>query len=174
MSRSLYCVSIVSDQVTLWRTTNARHVLYATFDGKNHRFFHCDLSRKEATASVSDATRAVVTNITWNGLTLVQINLTNRDLNINLLAMCDLGFSISSLDKSVVPEFQHQGRKLISSRDPCSPDVKTEIMPIAVSAHKRSRLLSAVQFCVQKKLKLGDQFLELQEFRDHYEVLAQS
>ena len=47
-------------------------------------------------------------------------------------------------------------------------------MPIAVSAHKKSWLLSTVQFYVQKKLKLGDQIMELHELKDHFEVQSKS
>ena len=41
-------------------------------------------------------------------------------------------------------------------------------MPIAVSVHEKSQPLTTVQFYVLKKLKLGDQILELQELRDRY------
>ena len=44
----------------------------------------------------------------------------------------------------------------------------TEILPIAVSAHKRSRQLTTVQFFVQEKMKLGDQFVGLNELKDRY------
>ena len=36
-----------------------------------------------------DATRAVETNISQGGLPVVRIKLTNRDLSLNVLAMCD-------------------------------------------------------------------------------------
>ena len=49
-----------------------------------------------------------------------------------------------------------------------SQDVKTEIVSIAVSAHKNSRPLSTVHFYVHEKLKLGDQIVELQELKDRY------
>ena len=49
-----------------------------------------------------------------------------------------------------------------------SQDVKTEIVPIAVSAHEKSRPLTTVQFYVHDKLKLGDQIVELQELKDRY------
>ena len=41
-------------------------------------------------------------------------------------------------------------------------------MPIAASAHEKSRPLTTVQFYVHEKLKLGDQIVELQEFKDRY------
>ena len=53
----------------------------------------------------------------------------------------------------------------MSSRD---PRIKTEIVPIAVSAHEMSRPLTTVQFYVHKKLKLADQIVELQELKDLY------
>ena len=45
-----------------------------------------------------------------------------------------------------------------------SQDVKTEILPIAVSAHEKSRPLTPVQFYMHEKL--GDQTGELQELKD--------
>ena len=42
---------------------------------------------------------------------MVRIKLTNRDLSLNVLAMCDSGSSISFVDNSVVSKIQLQGRK---------------------------------------------------------------
>ena len=47
-------------------------------------------------------------------------------------------------------------------------DLKTEIVPIAVSAHEKSRPLTTAQFYVHEKLRLGDQIVELQELKDRY------
>ena len=47
-----------------------------------------------------------------------------------------------------------------------SQDVKTEIVPIALSAHEKPQPLTTVQFYVQEKLELGDQIGELQELKD--------
>ena len=137
--------------------------------GKRHnQFLHSDSVRKETIASVSDATTAVATNITKGGLPVVRIKLTNRDLSRNLLAMCDLGSSISFLDKGVVSKLHFEGRKASLSVAGIhgSPDVKTEIKPIAVSAHENSRPLTTVQFYVHEKNELGDQIVELQELKD--------
>ena len=84
--------------------------------------------------------------------------------------MCDSGSSISFVDKSVVPKLQLQGRKAALSVAGIhgSQDVKTEIVPIAVSAHEKSRPLTTVPFYVHEKLKLGDQIVELQELKDRY------
>ena len=41
-------------------------------------------------------------------------------------------------------------------------------MPIAVSAHEKSRSLKTRQFYVHEKLKLGDQIVELQELKDRH------
>ena len=49
-----------------------------------------------------------------------------------------------------------------------SQDIKTEIVPIAVSAHEKSRPLLTVQFYVHEKLKLGDQIVERQELKGRY------
>ena len=49
-----------------------------------------------------------------------------------------------------------------------SQDVKTEIVPIVVSAHEKSRPLTTVQFYVHEKLKSGAQIVELQELKDCY------
>ena len=69
---------------------------------RHNRLLHSELPKKETTKKVSDATTAVVTNITQGGLPVVQIKLTNRDLSLNVLARCDSGYSISFVDKSVV------------------------------------------------------------------------
>ena len=84
--------------------------------------------------------------------------------------MCDSGSSISFVDKSVVSKLQLQGRKASLSVAGIhgSQDVKTEIVPKAVSAHEKSRPLTTVQFYVHEKLKLGDQIVELQELKDRY------
>ena len=99
---------------------------------------------------------------------MVRIKLTNRDLSLNVLAMCDSGSSISFVGKSVVSKLQLQGRKASLSVAGIhgSQDVKTEIVPIANSAQEKSRPLTTVQFYVHEKLKLGDQIVELQELKD--------
>ena len=138
--------------------------------GRRHnRLLHSELPKKETAKNVSDATTAVAT-ITQGGLPVVRIKLTNRDLSLNVLAMCDSGSSISFVDKSVVSKLQLQGRKASLSVAGIhgSQDVKTEIVPIAVSAHEKSRPLTTVQFYVHEKLKLGDQIVELQELKDRY------
>ena len=91
---------------------------------------------------------AVATNITQDGLPVVRIKLTNGDLSLNVLSMCNSGSSVLFVDKSVVSKLQFQGRKasLSVAGIPCSQDVKSEIVPIAVSAHEKSRLLTKVQF----------------------------
>ena len=100
----------------------------------------------------------------------MRIKLTNIDLSLNLLAMCDSRSSISFVDKSVVSKLQIQGRKASLSVAGIhgSQNVKTEIVPIAVSAHEKSRPLITVQFYAHEKLKLGDQIVELQELKDRY------
>ena len=139
--------------------------------GRQHnRLLHGDLPKKETTKSVSDATMAVATNITQGGHPVVRIKLTNRDLSLNVLAMCDSGSSISFVEKSVVSKLQLQGRKASLSVAGIhgSQDVKTEIVPIAVSAHEKSQPLTTVHLYVHEKLKLGDQIVELQELKDRY------
>ena len=80
--------------------------------GRRHnRLLHSDLPKKKSTKNVSDATTAVAANITQGGLPVVRIKLKNRDLSLNVLAMCDSGSSISFVDKSVVSKLQLQGRK---------------------------------------------------------------
>ena len=139
--------------------------------GRRHnRLLHSEPPKKETAKNVSDATTAVAPNVTQGGLPVVLIKLTNRDLSLNVLAMCDSGSSISFVDKSVVSKLQLQGRKAALSVAGIhgSQDVKTEIVPIAVSAHEKSRPLTTVQFYVHEKLKLGDQIVELQELKDRY------
>ena len=84
--------------------------------------------------------------------------------------MCDSRSSIWFVDKSVVSKLQLQGRKasLSVSGIHGSQDVETEIVPIAVSAHEKSRPLTTIQFYVHEKLKLGDQIVELKELKDCY------
>ena len=133
--------------------------------GRQHNeLLHSDFSKKEATTVASDATTAVATNITQGGLPVVRIKLVNGNHSLGILAMCDTGSSISFVDKSIVSTLQLQGRKasLSVSGIHGSQDVKTEIVPIAVSAHKKSRPLTTVQFYVHEKLKLGDQIVDLQ------------
>ena len=67
---------------------------------RQNRFLHSDPAKKETTASVSDARKAVATNITQGGLPVVRIKLTNRELSLNVLAICDWGSSISFVDTS--------------------------------------------------------------------------
>ena len=107
---------------------------------RHNRLLHSELTKKDTTKDVSDATTAVTTNITQGGLPVVRIKLTKRDLILNLLAMSDSRSSISFVDKSVVSNFQLQGRKASLSVAGIhgSQDVKTEIVPIAVSAHEKS------------------------------------
>ena len=139
--------------------------------GRRHnRLLHSDLPKKDTTKNVSDATTAVATNITQGRLPVVRIKLTNKDSSLNVLAMCDSGPSISFVDKSVMSKLQLQGRKtsLSVTRIHGSQDVKTEIVPIAVSACEKSRPLTTVQFYVHEKLKLVDQIVELQELKDRY------
>ena len=84
--------------------------------------------------------------------------------------MCDSGSSISFVDKSIVSKLQLQGQKASLSVAGIHglQDIKTEIEPISVSAHEKSRPLTTVQFNVHEKLKLGDQIVELQELKDRY------
>ena len=116
---------------------------------RHNKLWHSDFS-KEAKTGASDATTAVATNITHGGLPVVRIKLTNRDLSLNVLGMCDSGSSISFVDTSVVSKLQLQRQKasLSVAGILVSQDIKTEIVPIAVSAHKRSRLLTSVQLYV--------------------------
>ena len=139
--------------------------------GRQHnRLLHSDFSKKESTKNVSDASTAVATNITQGGLPVVRIKLINRDLSLNVLAMCDSGSSISFVDRSVVSKLQLQGRKASLSVAGIhgSEDVKTEIVRITVSAHEKSRRLTTLQFYVHEKLKLGNYIVELQELKDRY------
>ena len=72
----------------------------------------------------------------------------------------------------MVSTLQLQGRKASLSVAGIhgSQDVKTELVPIAVSTHEKSRPLTTVQFYVHEKLKLGDQIVELQELKDRYHI----
>ena len=79
--------------------------------GKRYnRLLHCEPLKKNTTKIVSDATTAVATNINQQGLPLMQIKL--KDLSLNVLAMCDSGFSISFLDKAAVSKLLEKSRSL--------------------------------------------------------------
>ena len=154
----------------LLKDCRSRTCSVPSFGRRHNRLLHSELPKKETTKNVSDASTAVATNITQGGLPVVRIKLTSRDLSLNVLTMCDSGSSISFVDKSVVSKLQLQGRKASLSVAGIhgSQDVKTEIVPIAVSAHEKSRPLTTVQFYEHEKLKLGDQIVELQELKDRY------
>ena len=137
---------------------------------QHNKLLHSDFSKKETTTNVSDATTALATNITQGGLPVVRIKLVNGNHSLNMLAMCDTGSSISFVDNSIISTLQLQGRKASLSVAGIhgSEYVKTETVPIAVSAYERSRPLTTVQFYVHEKLTLGDQMVDLQELKDRY------
>ena len=137
--------------------------------GRRHnKLLHSDFSKEEATTAASDAPTATTTMIIQGGLPVVRIKLVNGDINLSVLAMCITGSSISFVDKSIVSTLQLQGRQapLSVAAIHGSQDVKTEIVPIAVSAHEKSRPLATVQIYVHEKLKLGDQIVDLQGLKD--------
>ena len=136
--------------------------------GKKHnRLLHYEPKKQETTANVSDATTALATNVTQGGLPVLRIKLTSGDTSLNVMALCDSGSSISFVDRSVVSILQLQGRQASLSVAGIhgSEDVKTEIVPIAVSAADKTRPLSTVQIYVHKNLKLGNQNVDLPELK---------
>ena len=176
-SRSSDCVSIVclqkQDMPNMLKDCKNGTCSVPSCGRRHNRLLHSDLPKKETTKNVSDATTAVATKFTQGGLPVVRIKLTNRDLSLNVLAICDSGSSISFVDKLVVSKLQLHCQKASLSVAGIhgSQHVKTEIVPIAVSAHEKSRPLTTVQFYVNEKMKLGDQIVELQEFKDRYSHL---
>ena len=66
--------------------------------------------------------------------------------------MCDSGSSTSFVDKSVMSKIHLRGQKASLSVAGIhgSQDVKTEVVPIAVPAHEKSRPMTAVQFYVHE------------------------
>ena len=144
--------------------------MYPAVEGNTIGFCTATYRRRKLQRYVSDATTAVATNITQGGLPVGLIKLTDRDLSLNVLAKCNSGSSYPFVDKSVVSKLQLQGRKASLSVAGIhgSQDVKTEIVPIAVSAHENSRLLTTVQIYVHEKLMLGDQIVKLRELKDRY------
>ena len=135
-----------------------------------NKLSHSDFSKKEATTAASDGTKAVKTMNTKGGLPVVRIILVNGNHNLRVLAMCDTGSSIWFVDKSIVSTLQLQGQKasLTVARIHRSQDVKTERVPIAVSAHEKYQPLTTVQFYVHEQLKLGNQIVDLQGLKDRY------
>ena len=92
----------------------------------------------------------------------MRIKLVNGNHGLSVLAMCDTGSSISFVDKSIVsiPQLQCRNASLSVAGIHGSQDVKTEIVPIAVSAHEKSGPIATVQFYVNEKLKLDDQIVD--------------
>ena len=139
--------------------------------GKKHnRLLHYEPKKQETTSNISDATTALATNVTQGGLPVLRIKLTSGDTSLNVMALCDSGSSISFVDQSVVSTLQLQGRQASLSVAGIhgSEDVKTEIVPITVSAADKTRPLSTVQFYVHKNLKLGNQNVDLPELKSRY------
>ena len=137
--------------------------------GRRHnKLLYSDFSKKEATTSASDATTAVATMITQGGLPVLRGKLVNGNHSLSVLVACDTRSSISFVDKSIVSTLQLQGQNASLSVAGIheSQDVKTEIVPIAVSAHKKSRSLTTVQFYVLEKLKLVGRIVDLQGLKD--------
>ena len=144
--------------------------MYPAVEGDTTDFCTTIYRKQIQKKNVSYATTAVATNITQGELAVLRIKLTNIELNLSVLAMCDSGSSISFVHKSVVSELQLQGRKASISVTGIhgSQDVKTVIVPIAVSAHVKSRPMTTLQFYVHEKLNLGGQIVELQKLKDRY------
>ena len=107
---------------------------------------HSEFSKKEATTGASDATTAVATNITQRGFPVVHIKLVNENASMSELAVCDTGSSISIVDKSATLHLQGRISSFSVAGIRGSKDVKTEIVPIAVSAHRKFRPLKTVEF----------------------------
>ena len=97
----------------------------------------------------------------------MRINLVKKNLSLNVMALCDIQYNSY---KSIVSTPQLQSRKASLSAGGIigSQDVKTEIAPIAVLGHEKSRPLTTVQFYVHEKLNLGDQIIDLQRLKDRY------
>ena len=79
-------------------------------------------------------------------VTTTAVKLANTYLSLNALATLDSGSSIPFADKSVVSKLQLQGQKASFSAAGIhgSQDVKMQIVPIAVSAHEKSRPLTTI------------------------------
>ena len=87
----------------------------------------------------------------------------NRDLTLNLLALCISASTISFLDKYIVYNYQLQGRKasLSVAGFHGSQDVKRSLGLLTVSSHEKSQTLKTVHF-LHGYHKLVDQIEELQ------------
>ena len=119
---------------------------------RQNKLSQSDFSKREATTCASDAPTAVATNITQGTLPVVRIKLVIGNLSLSVLAICGTGSSISFVDKSIVSTLQLPGQKASMSITEIlgSQDVKTEIVPIAVSAHEKSRPLTKRNFIFMK------------------------
>ena len=154
--RSCDYVLIASDPVTCQKTVRP---CGAPNCGKKHnRLLHSEPQKQEDATYVSDSTTALATIVTHASLPVLRIKLTSGDTSLNVMVLCNSGSSISFVDQSVVSTLQLQGREASLSVAGIhgSEDVKTEIVPITVSAADKTRPLSTVQFFVHKNLKLGN------------------
>ena len=122
--------------------------------GQRHKKpLHSDFSKKEATTCASVAPIAVALNITPAGVPVVHIKLVNENTSLSVLALCDTRCLNSFVDKSSTLHLQGRKTSFSVAGIHGSQDVRTEIVPIAVSAHKNFRLMSTIQFYVYEKVK---------------------
>ena len=84
--------------------------------------------------------------------------------------MCDTGSSISFAVKLTVSTVHLHGQNasLSAAGFHLSQNVNIGIVPIAVSAHEKSQPMTTVQLCVQEKLNLVDQIVDLRGLKDRY------
>ena len=113
----------------------------------HNRLLHSDFTKKDAAKNVSDAKTAVATSMTQERLAVVGIRLTKRDLSLKVMAICDPGLSFADKFKL---KLQGQKASLSVAGIHGSQDVKTEIVPIAVSPHEKSQPLTLFLFYVQE------------------------
>ena len=139
-----------------------------------NKLLHTEFQIRRLEQGASDATTAAATMITQGVLPVVRIKLVNGNHSLSVQEICDTGYLISFVDKSIVSTRQLQGQRACSSVAGIhgSQIVKTDIVPISASAHKKSRPVTTVQLYVHQKQKLGDQIVEQQGLKDRYPHLS--
>ena len=135
-----------------------------------NKLLHTEFQKKEAITGCLRCYDSSSNNDHTRGLPFVRIKLVNGNHSLSVQEMCDTGSLISFVDKSIVSTRQLQGQRACLSVAGIhgSQFVKTEIVPISASAHKKSRPVTTVQFDVHQKQNLGDQIVDQQGLKDRY------
>ena len=134
--------------------------------GRRHKqLSHSDFSKNEA----SDATTAVATDITQGQLTVVRTKLLNGIHSLRVLTTCGKGHSTSFMNKSTISTLHLPQNLFVASRNPRITRYQDEnCKESGFSTREVSTIDNTALF---EKLKLRDQSVDLQGFKDRYPQL---